>query len=267
MISGSPNRLISLLLEREPSKTARSTAAVTIKLRSSRVATGCSEMHDAPLDSRIMWSPPLSKQPRKSAAGTPTVFSAIRGIERSLGMSSPLHRKDSPSTKSRSRVGSRATKAALSSVASSASTCSVAARRCGAMSARSPWHEHAAARLALSVIWCSMVESSSTLSRASVLSTSSGTHSDGAGSSAANGSSGGEHGGGTWQWPGKRRLRRLLRVSFTRLTPPHAARPGLAHRSRVRVPSHRAALSAPSSLPHGSKMGWVYREGHGYWVA
>eukprot|EP00964_Phaeocystis_antarctica_P008339 scaffold4493_cov68-Phaeocystis_antarctica.AAC.2 len=129
MISGRPNRLSTLLLEREPSKTARSAAAVTTKLRSSRIVIGFSEMHAKPLDSRIVWSPPLSKQPRKSAAGAPMVFSAIRGSERSLGMSSPSHRKDSPSTCSRSRVGRRATKAALSSVASSASTCSVAARR------------------------------------------------------------------------------------------------------------------------------------------
>ena len=60
-IRGSSSRLSALLFEREPSMTARSAAEATTNLRLLRVATGCNEMHDDPLDSRIMWSPPLSK--------------------------------------------------------------------------------------------------------------------------------------------------------------------------------------------------------------
>ena len=57
MIIGSVSRLSARLLDKEPSMTARSAADETIKLSSLRVATGCSEMNDKPLDSRIVCSP------------------------------------------------------------------------------------------------------------------------------------------------------------------------------------------------------------------
>ena len=78
---------------RDPISAARSAAEVTDRLSSERVASGCSEMKVVPLLMRRVCSPPLSTQPRKSAAGAPIVLSAIRGSERSFGMSSLPERK------------------------------------------------------------------------------------------------------------------------------------------------------------------------------